>query len=41
MKQYKVGRYALLSAMGFIIFSAGLVLIKQFPAAAGMLKTLP
>ena len=41
MKQYKVGRYVFLSVLGFVIFGAGLVLIKLFPEAEGILKTLP
>ena len=41
MKQYKVGRYIFLSAIGFVIFIAGLVLIKLLPEAGGILKTLP
>ena len=41
MKQYKVGRYVFLSAIGFVIFIAGLVLIKLLPGADGILKTLP
>ena len=41
MKQYKVGRYVFLSAIGFVIFGAGLALIKLLPEADGILKTLP
>ncbi|NMC46187.1 MAG: hypothetical protein GYA52_05080 [Chloroflexi bacterium] len=41
MKQYKVGRYIFLSAIGLVIFGAGLVLIKLLPEADGVLKTLP
>ncbi len=41
MKQYKVGRYVFLSAIGLVIFVAGLVLIKLLPEADGILKTLP
>lgn len=41
MKQYKVGRYVFLSAIGFVIFGAGLALIKLLQEAEGILKTLP
>lgn len=41
MKQYKVGRYVFLAAIGFIIFVVGLVLIKLVQDADGILKTLP
>ena len=41
MKQYKVGRYFFLAAIGFIIFVVGLALIKLSQDADGMLKTLP
>ena len=41
MKQYKVGRYVFLSAIGFVIFGIGLALIKLLTEADGILKTLP
>jgi ABC-type multidrug transport system fused ATPase/permease subunit len=41
MKQYKVGRYFFLAAIGFIIFVVGLALIKLSQDADGILKTLP
>jgi len=41
MKQNKIGRYVFLSVIGFVIFGAGLVLIKLLPETDGILKTLP
>lgn len=41
MKQYKIGRYVLLAAIGFIIFAFGLIMIKSFPESEGIFKTLP
>ncbi|MDO4581304.1 MAG: hypothetical protein Q4B96_01815 [Bacillota bacterium] len=41
MKQYNVGRYVFLSVIGFVIFGAGLVLVKLLPEAEGILKALP
>lgn len=41
MKQYRVGRYIVLSIIGFVIFGAGLVLLKLLPDTDGILKTLP
>ncbi|MEN6313312.1 MAG: hypothetical protein ABFD25_03580 [Clostridiaceae bacterium] len=41
MKQYKVGRYIVLSVIGFMIFGAGLALVKLLPDADGILKVLP
>ena len=41
MKQYKIGRYIFLSAIGLIIFGAGLALLKFLPDADGVLKALP
>ncbi len=41
MKQYKIGRYVFLAAIGFIIFVTGLALIKLLPDTDGILKTLP
>lgn len=41
MKQNKVGLYVFLTAIGFVIFVAGLALIKLLPEADGILKTLP
>ena len=41
MKQYKVGRYVFLSAIGLVILGAGLVLIKLLPEVDGILETLP
>ncbi len=40
-KQYKVGLHVFLSVVGFIIFAAGLVLLKLLPDADGILKVLP
>lgn len=40
-KQYKVGQYVFLSVVGFIIFAAGLLLLKMLPEADGILKVLP
>lgn len=41
MKQYNVSRYVFLSISGFVIFGAGLALVKLLPEAEGILKTLP
>ena len=41
MKQYKTTRYIIFAIIGFIILGTGLVLIKLFPDAEGILKTLP
>ena len=41
MKQYKVGRYVFLSAIGLVILGTGLVLIELLPEADGILETLP
>ena len=41
MKQYKISRYIFLSAIGFIIFGAGLVILMLLPDAEGVLKALP
>jgi hypothetical protein len=41
MKQYKINRYIFLSAIGFIIFGAGLMILMLLPDAEGVLKALP
>jgi hypothetical protein len=41
MKQYKIGLYVFLAAIGFIIFCVGLALIIWSQDADGILKTLP
>lgn len=41
MEKYKVGRYIVFAALGFLIFAGGLVLIKLLKDAEGMLKSLP
>ncbi|MGF7146236.1 hypothetical protein HNQ56_004703 [Anaerotaenia torta] len=41
MKQYKIGGHILFTVIGFLIFSAGLILVKLLPEADGILKTLP
>ena len=41
MKRNKSRTYALLSAVGFILFAAGLVLIKFSQNVEGILRTLP
>ncbi|HWQ76302.1 MAG TPA: hypothetical protein VN441_13400 [Syntrophomonas sp.] len=41
MKKNKNRTYVLLSAIGFILFAAGLVLIKFSQNAEGILRTLP
>lgn len=41
MKQYKVGRYIVLSVIGLVILGTGLALVKLLPDADGILKTLP
>lgn len=41
MKQYKIGRYVVLSIIGFVIMVAGLMLAKLLPETEGILKALP
>ena len=40
MKQYKTGKYVFLSIVGFVIFGAGLVLVKLLPEAEGIPRIL-
>jgi len=41
MKNNKNGKYSVFSAIGLIIFAAGLVLIKSIQDAQGVMHTLP
>ncbi len=41
MKSNKIGKYTLFSIVGFMIFFAGLVMLKSIPDAQGIMRTLP
>lgn len=41
MKKNESGKHIILTAIGFIIFAVGLVLVKSTPDAEGVLLTLP